>query len=52
MKGGVGLKISRVEKFQKINNRGWDDYSEPASNCFNLGIELMKRYSRYKLFKE
>ena len=22
IKGGVGIKISRVEKFQKINNRG------------------------------
>ena len=33
IKGGVGIKISRVEKFQKINNRGGggDDYSEPES---------------------
>ena len=28
--GSVG-SISRVEKFQKINNRGRDDYSEPES---------------------
>ena len=27
---GVGIKISQVEKFQKINNRGGGgDYSEP-----------------------
>ena len=33
IKGGVGIKISRVEKFQKINDRGegGDDYSEPES---------------------
>ena len=34
IKGGVGIKISRVEKFRKINNRGGDDYSEPQSNRF------------------
>ena len=33
IKGGVGIRISRVEKFEKINNRGGgDDYSEPESS--------------------
>ena len=31
IKDGVGIKISRVEQFQKINNRGGDDYSKPES---------------------
>ena len=38
IKGGVGIKISRLEKFQKINNRGgWGggNYSEPESTSKN-----------------
>ena len=37
-KKGGGIKISRVEKFQKINNRegGGRDYSEPESSILQI----------------
>ena len=41
IKGGVGIKISRVEKFQKINNRGGNDYSEPESNNTDDVIKIV-----------
>ena len=30
--GGVGITMSWVEKYRKINNRGGDDYSGLESN--------------------
>ena len=48
-RGEVGIKISRVEKFQKITNRGGggggggagDDYSEPESKSTKMIIHLV-----------